>query len=503
MRTPVLAMMLLVASEAALAHPMGRASVNQSLTLTVGAPDMGLALAQDFAETLTAREMTRLDPDKDGQVSKAEEAAYVALLGREVQGALTVQANGHAVRLAPAGGTVQFFNGEQGFPTAIVTLLYRASAARWLAAGANRVEVSNQAWWNTPGQCRVRAVPADDLPAGAAVASLPPPEGSNPLVLRDLGADLTLPAGWTAPPSPPGGEQDPATAPDAPTTTIAAPGPDENPILTALRARDLGPWALLAALGLAFFFGMVHSLSPGHGKTLAAAFLLGRRARARHAVWLGLVVTLAHVVGVVALGVVSVLVAGLFDAERTSALVSAGSGAVIFVLGLGMLTRRPHGHDHHHAPHDHGHDHDHPHDHAHDHDHDHDHDHGHDHAHSPHHPPATAAGEPTLREILALGFSGGVAPCPTALVILLLAIAVGRVGFGLALIVAFSLGLAVVLVVGGLAVVRLGDAVLARAPGLERFHPWLSRASALVITLIGAALAVQGLIAAGVVTLHL
>lgn len=255
---------------------------------------------------------------------------------------------------------------------------------------------------------------------------------------------------------------------------------DENPILAALKSRDLSPWAWLGTLGLAFFFGMVHSLAPGHGKTLAAAFLLGRHARVRHAVLLGVVVTAAHVLGVVALGAASALVSGLFDADRLSAWVSAFSGAAIGVIGLTMLTRRPHGHDH-----------------SHDHSYGHDHGHAHEHAH-PH--PGT---EPTSREILALGFSGGVAPCPTALVILLLAIAVGRVGFGLALIVAFSLGLAVVLVVGGIAVVRLGDAVLARAPGLERFYPWLSRFSASVITLLGLVLLVQGLVAAGVVSIHL
>ena len=109
--------------------------------------------------------------------------------------------------------------------------------------------------------------------------------------------------------------------------------------------------------------------------------------------------------------------------------------------------------------------------------------------------------EPSLREILALGFSGGVVPCPSATVILLLAISVGRIAFGLALIIAFSLGLAVVLVAGGMIVVRMGDAVLTRAPGLERFYPVLTRLSATIIMIVGAIIVVQGLQQAGFIEL--
>lgn len=474
-------LLLLAAPTPAFAHALGRGSVNQALTVTAEVPDLKLSLALDLAETLTAREMTRLDQDRDGQVSPAEEARYVGLLGGEVAGALDLKVGGQAARALPAGGGVQFFTGEQGFPTALVTLAYRAPLAALLRPGVNRVEIANWAWWNTPGQSRVRAI----VPEGGPfpVTTLPAPEGSNPLALRDLALDVKLPDDWIAP-------ADAAAAKASPGTISGdSAARDENPILTALRARELSPWAWVATLGLAFFFGMVHSLSPGHGKTLATAFLLGRRAQVRHAVGLGLVVTLAHILGVVALGAVSALVSGFFDADRLSALVSAGSGAAIVVIGLVMLARRA------------GHTHGHP------------HEHGRQEC-LPHDLPApgtsqtvgqtflSGSEEPTFGEILALGFSGGVAPCPTALVILLLAIAVGRIGFGLALIVAFSLGLAVVLVAGGVAVVRLGEAVLSRAPGLERFYPHLLRLSAGVITLLGVALLVQGLLAAGVLTIH-
>jgi ABC-type nickel/cobalt efflux system permease component RcnA len=132
------------------------------------------------------------------------------------------------------------------------------------------------------------------------------------------------------------------------------------------------------------------------------------------------------------------------------------------------------------------------------------HSHGEEHSHGPGHShghPATGAVR--LRELVALGVSGGIVPCPGALVVLLSALALGRVALGLVLIVAFSLGLAAVLVAIGLLTVYAGRLLAgwhADGPLVTR---WLPLTSAAVITVLGLAIAARTLVAAGLVPLHL
>jgi ABC-type nickel/cobalt efflux system permease component RcnA len=294
---------------------------------------------------------------------------------------------------------------------------------------------------------------------------------------------------------------------------------------------DLSIGVFLLAMASALGVGATHALEPGHGKTIVAAYLVGARGTARHAVFLGLVVAATHTLGVFALGLVVLYASRYVVPERLYPWVGAASGLTIAGLGFWLLVRRlargvadahghsrPHGHDHRHGVgHAGGHDHPHDVDHAGGHDHPHGGDrlHGHHHSHdAAHH---QVAGHPhggrlghhrhdvpaSVRELLALGVTGGIVPCPAALVVLLSAIALRRTGFGLLLIVAFSVGLASVLVAIGLLMVyarRFMAPVRGDGPIVGR---WLPLASAAVIAVLGIAIAVQALVAAGVVQIRL
>lgn len=284
--------------------------------------------------------------------------------------------------------------------------------------------------------------------------------------------------------------------------------------------KALTPGALAVALLIAFLLGALHALQPGHGKTLVAAYLVGQHGTPRHAALLGLTVTITHTFGVFALGAVALYAQRYILPQDLFPWIGFASGALIAALGAGMLygrLRQPSG-DHHHHGHDHPHthEHDHAHEHVHVHAvagaHTHEHPHTHEHHHHEdahehhHHGPVTHSHGPfgehthevpdqiSVKSLLALGISGGIVPCWDALIVLLGAISLHRVAFGMLLIVAFSAGLAATLTAAGLAVVwgkdRLGAGRL--APARVRV---LSMASHVAIIAIGVVIAWRSLAA--------
>jgi nickel/cobalt exporter len=270
--------------------------------------------------------------------------------------------------------------------------------------------------------------------------------------------------------------------------------------------ENLSAGVVLVALLAAMFWGAAHALSPGHGKAIVAGYMVGARGTARHAVLLGGIVTVTHTIGVFVLGLVTLALSEFIVPETlypwlnlVSAILVVGVGVTVLRLRVLDWLRpsrrrapsRDHGHDHHdhhhgHDHHDHHHGHDHP-DQGHDgHDHDHD-DHGHDHGHS--HVPEPGSG---MRGLVAVGISGGLLPCPTALVVLLAAISLHRVGYGLLLIVAFSIGLAAAITAIGLLAVG-AKSVFGRMSFEGRVVRALPAVSALVIIALGIAMAVRTL----------
>ncbi|MEU0674106.1 nickel transporter [Streptomyces sp. NPDC006172] len=329
--------------------------------------------------------------------------------------------------------------------------------------------------------------------------------------------------------------------------------------------QDLTVGFAALALLLAIVLGAMHAVAPGHGKTIMAATAAARggKARMKDVLPLAASVTVTHTLGVVALGVL--VTAGSAAAPSVIAWLGLASGALVLFAGGTLVRRAWHnrrhggGHSHSHGghehTHDHGHSHDHGHDHPHDHDHDHGHDHGHGHAHEHEHAEAparqlalvgsatdgtssegtTTAGHghhghshdhghdhghshgthththggfthshsiaPTLRGTILLGFAGGLVPSPSAVVVLVGAAALGHAWFGLLLVVAYGIGLALTLTAAGFAVVKMGAGA---ARLVDRSPRWMTHPvaalvrrnmplwSALVVVALGIGLVLKG-----------
>jgi ABC-type nickel/cobalt efflux system permease component RcnA len=244
-----------------------------------------------------------------------------------------------------------------------------------------------------------------------------------------------------------------------------------------LRNRELSLSMMLAALGIAFGLGAMHALSPGHGKTIVAAYLVGAKGTLKHAVFLGGMVTFTHTISVFALGFATLFLTQYVVPERIFPVLGVISGAAIVIVGLHLLRKRleallAHGyhHDHHHHHDVHDHVHMQPHSHG-------DHHHSDGHSHVP-------EGDVTLGSLIALGASGGLVPCPSALVLLLSSVAVGHVGLGLILLVSFSAGLAGVLILIGAAVLYARHLLPERTSEHPAFR-YLPVGSAVVIVAAG------------------
>ena len=221
--------------------------------------------------------------------------------------------------------------------------------------------------------------------------------------------------------------------------------------------RHLSALVILGSLLLAMFWGAAHALSPGHGKTIVSAYLVGSRGTPWHAALLGLITTATHTAGVFALGGVTLLLSQWIVPDRLYPWLDLAAGLMVVGVGAAVLLARArhanahrHGHDHHH----------------------------HEHA--------------DRRSLLAVGISGGLLPCPSALVVLLAAITLHRVAFGLLLVVAFSIGLALAITGVGLVAV-LAKSVFSRFEGKGRALAVLPAVSALVIVLAGGAMVARAL----------
>ncbi|MGB3221656.1 MAG: sulfite exporter TauE/SafE family protein [Desulforhopalus sp.] len=248
----------------------------------------------------------------------------------------------------------------------------------------------------------------------------------------------------------------------------------------------------LAGLITAFVLGALHALSPGHGKAMVAAYLVGTRGRVIDAVHLGGVVTVTHVMSVIILGVAALVLSHYTLSEDIYPWLGVASGALIFFTGYFLLARMAlvsNNDDH--RSHDH-----------HDHHHGHDHDHGHSHV--PSHKSRSDGSESShsLKEIISLGVAGGLVPCPSAIVILLFAVAVNRIGTGLMLILSFSLGLAAVLIL-------IGVLTVTASSRLERFGSgvgWIKRLpifTAGIIMILGVAIGLNALHQGGILVFNI
>jgi ABC-type nickel/cobalt efflux system permease component RcnA len=233
---------------------------------------------------------------------------------------------------------------------------------------------------------------------------------------------------------------------------------DDQGMLSVLRETELTTGLIVGALLLALGLGALHALSPGHGKALVAAYLVGTRGTVAHAIALGGIVTLTHVFSVLVLGIIALIAADYLVPGKLAPVLGVISGVLIVGVGLFMFRRAFRSARHGHQLREDGAD----------------------------------VSQDQLREVklgslVALGISGGLVPCPSALVVLLTAIALGRIGLGLALVAFFSLGLALVLMVIGVLLVTM-KGLMERFGGggfVTRAGATLPLVSATIVTAVG------------------
>ena len=461
----MLALAALALPAAAFAHPLGNFTVNRYSEIAITGDRVFVRYALDLAEIPTFQE---------GSTVRAPGFAET------VAERLVLEIDGRRVSLAPVEHTVQAVPGVGGLETLRFDAVFAApEGAQGRTLAFRDLNFERRLGWKevvviASGGARLESSDAPATSTSNGLRAYPPDLLASPLDVSSARVEYE-----------PG--EGPGTAPtlDARPVEQVSSGGFES----LITRDDLGIGVILASLLVAMFWGAAHALTPGHGKAIVAGYLVGTRGTVRHALLLGAIVTVTHTIGVFALGLVTLTLSAFVVPEQLypwlnliSALLVVGVG--IAVLRLRLLDwirpgrRHAHAHDHHH--HDHGQ--------SHGHDHDHDHSHGHGHGHH-HHVPEPGSG---MRGLVAVGVSGGLLPCPTALVVLLAAISLHRVGYGLLLILAFSVGLASV--ISGIGIL----AVSARSVfGRISFEGGLVRAlpavSAIVIIGLGVAMTVRTL----------
>jgi ABC-type nickel/cobalt efflux system permease component RcnA len=481
---------------AAHAHPLGNFTINRSAALEVSGNRLYVSYVLDLAEIPTFQD----------RQSGTGRAAYLHMIER----GLHVEVDGRRVRLAPLAQRLAHPQGQGGLRTTRFEVVLRGPVLR----ASETVRLRDTTYAGRIGWKEVVVAAGH----GATVVSSTAPATSRSDRLRTYPKDLlhspldvteataTLAAGPAGGPAPALSSESSLQAPDR----IADHG------FTRLISRGrLSVGIVLISLLIAAFWGAVHALTPGHGKALVAGYLVGTKGRPRDAVLLGATVTVTHTAGVFGLGLVTLLLSQFIVPDTLYPWLTLVSGVLVVGVGLSVLVqrlRRGGWHDHHHhgdatEHHVHG---------SHRH-----HQHGRVHAHeqfAAERPwrelgvlqiqggaAALAGSVParipvdrrhddalTSRGIVGVGVAAGILPCPSALVVLLSAIALHRVGFGIVLILAFSLGLAATITGIGLVAV-LARRTFSRASLDGRLVRVLPAVSAFVILCVGLVLTARAI----------
>ena len=513
---PVLAIILLVAgATGAAAHPLGNFTVNTYSGLRVGLERLAVDYVVDMAEIPTFQTRQAIDTDHDDRVAAAEAGRWRDRECPRLAAGLQSTVDGRAVPLAVDGAALRFPTGVGGLSTLRLECAFSAPLPgtgrsltyadgnyagrvgwREITAAGDRTTLDVADVPATSPSARLTAYPSDQLssPLTQRTATLrfhpggPPAPGPASAAAAAAGAGGpgaasagAASAGGPARRSPASGCEAPrrgnvaepaASCPGSSTTPVARGGVDRaTAAFTSLvGARSHAPGFAVVVLLVAVALGAIHALAPGHGKTVMAAYLVGLRGTLRQAATIGATVTLTHTAGVLALGLVLNTTRAVAS-ERVYPWLGLASGLLLAAVGVGLLVRaRPRHHAH---PHDHAHPHGHHHDHA-------------------------AAARPLGRRgLVALGLAGGLVPSPSAVVVLLGGIALGRAWFGVALVLAYGLGMAATLTGVGLLLAHLRTRMdrrlhLPAGSLLSRLGRLLPAVTASVIVVVGLAVAAQG-----------
>lgn len=468
------------------AHPLGNFSFNQYSRLEVEKSRIKLRQVLDLAEIPTFQLNSEIDIDKDGKFSESEINKYAEKLTPRVLENLSLQINGQPINLRAESYESFIESGAGDLPTLKI---------KWNFVGdlenvntVNKINFENKNYnerigWNEIVVNRANGVNifnSNVFGSGITEELKSYPQETLDAPLKERVAEFSF-----------------STA-NIPENTKALQNRDGHfatPIQTdklaaLISVPEITPMIAFFGLLLAIGLGAMHAMSPGHGKTVVGAYLVGSRGTLKHAAFLGLTVTITHTIGVFALGFITLFASSYILPEKLIPFLSFFSGLIVLYIGLTLFKDRlfsalgwekskhnHHGHSHaEHSDESVNHEHDgftHTHD-------------GHTHSHLP---PENIS----WKNLLGLGISGGLLPCPSALVLMLSAINLGRIGYGLILTLAFSFGLAATLTVVGLLFLYGGKLFGGSKLGQYRIVRALPVLSAFVIACFGAAICFNSL----------
>ena len=469
---------LILSAAPSFAHPMGNFSINHYSKIKIHRGSIEIRYLIDMAEIPTFQEARQFDMTAAADDPNA--ARYLERQAQLLKEGISVEGDGRAVGLNTMSRQIVFAAGAGGLPTMKIGFVFRGQLDA--KAGAHKISYIDN---NFPGRAGWKEIVVLGDGAGILDSSASGVDRSQELTNYSSDALNSPPQQLSArvdynlnsPPHllrPKPVQPARVTAPVVPAVPTHAPAPQAQ---NTPRSRftelistqgQLSFWVLLSAALIAAGLGALHALEPGHGKTVVAAYLVGSRGTAKHAVLLGIVVTAAHTAGVYLLGAATLYASRYIVPEQLYPWLGAISGLSVAGLGIFIFLRHWTGEtgEHSHNP-------------------------GERHSHwfsimraAPEQAKPSAERELSLRELCMLGITGGIVPCPAALVVLLSAFSLHRIGFGLFLITAFSFGLAAVLVIVGLSMVyakRVMSSRVQAGSAAVRYLPFLSSAFMVVL----------------------
>ncbi|HET9343263.1 MAG TPA: hypothetical protein VFO25_10160 [Candidatus Eremiobacteraceae bacterium] len=443
----------LIAANAASAsaHPLGNFTINHLVKVDARSNELHLRYILDMAEIPTFQTMRART--SNGSMDAAQLRAWAHDEIGIIEPSLDVDADGRRLALSAQEPSVSTRPGAGGLPTLYWVEDFHAR----IATPPTRITISDDSFPDRIGWKDVVVAPATE--PTDELRHYPSAQLGSPRDLTSVAIDFT------------GGVERVTAGASSTALTFPSNQPSQfrsNALSDMLARGASSPLVVLLTLLAAIGLGALHALEPGHGKTLLAVSLVGARATPKQALLLATGLTIAHTAGVLLLGVALLFAARWIVPEAIYPWITFASGLVVASLGASSLARYvrarravAHGHDH-------------------DDHHHHSHDHSHDHS-------LGASGDAPLsfRGVMLAAMTGNIAPCPAALVVMLAALALHEIGYGVAVVVAFSIGLAAVLTGLGIALVR-GAAWISRRPLFDKAAAFAPLVSACVIAIIGA-----------------
>lgn len=478
------------------AHPLGNFTVNRYSRLELKVDQINLLYIVDMAEIPTQQERFQIDTNGDKQVDAAEQEAYLVRQIDLFKDNLSLLIDDTPVALVLEDGQIEFPPGQANLPLLRITAQFVAllppQASPWQVDYRDENYQERLGWrevvvWAGSDVTLLQSnVPSEDV--SQELRNYPSDLLQSPLDRNTAAFRFALGGSGRAST---GSTVNPVAGAVANVPGVAKPNDRFAELITM---PTLGPGTILLALLAAFGWGAFHALSPGHGKTIVAAYLVGSRGAVRHALFLGVTTTITHTAGVFALGFVTLFASRFILPEKLYPWLGLISGLLVVTIGVSLVWGRTrsffgladpdlnHSHDANdfdenqfRLGHTHG---------------------GLSHSHAP----VGADGSPVRwRNLLALGISGGLLPCPSALVMMLAAITLQRITLGLILIFVFSIGLASVLTGIGILLVHASQ-WFTRIPESGRLLRVMPVVSAAFITVVGIVIAWQALMQTGILS---